>query len=357
MKNERESKAFYNWHCHAAMTLLRGYGDNMPLQEWLQNKIWPREAKLTPEDIYWSSRLALIEMIKSGTVGFCDMYWMDEETERAVNESGMRALIGVFVLSAMDEKTLDEKFERLAEKSEQNGLVRYCIAPHAIYTCEERLLTRCVKASEKYNVPLHMHLSETRQEVEECKRAHGGLTPVEYSERLGLLTERSIMAHCVHLSDSDIDILAKSGARCVHNPCSNMKLGSGTMRWQAMIDKDVRVVLGTDGVSSNNNLSMFDEMKVAALQQSLVNGVMSVNAKDVYDAATVPLWEGCENDRIYIKRDSAQMLPENDWYSNMVYGADTSVVTKVVCDGKTLMENGKVEGEEEVYNYFQSKKA
>lgn len=357
MDELRKCKAFYNWHCHAAMTLLRGYGDNMPLQEWLTTKIWPREATLTAEEIYWGSRLAIAEMIKSGIVGFCDMYWMENETERAAEEMGVRALIGITVMDNLGEERLDESFDRLAEKSEKEGKIRYCIAPHAIYTCSEKLLRRCAEASEKYNIPLQMHLSETRQEVDECKQAHGGLSPVEYCERLGLLTERSIFAHCVHLNEKDMELLAKGKSRCVHNPCSNMKLGSGTMKWRQMLDAGVHVVLGTDGTSSNNNLSMFDEMKTTALQQSLIHGVTSVNARDVLSAATEPLWNGCDKDYIYVRANAVSMLPNNDWSSNMVYSADTSVVEKVVCDGKTLMDNGKVDGEDEIREYFKTKKA
>ncbi len=357
MNDLKRCKAFYNWHCHAAMTLLRGYGDNMILQEWLTTKIWPREAKLTSEEIYWCSRLAIAEMIRSGVVGFCDMYWMENETERAAEEMGVRALIGITVMDNLGKERLDELFDRLAEKVEKKGRIRYSIAPHAIYTCGEKLLRRCAEASKWFNVPLQMHLSETRQEVEECKRAHGGLSPVEYCERLGLLSERAIFAHCVHLNEKDIELLAESKSRCVYNPCSNMKLGSGTMKWQQMLDAGVHIVLGTDGTSSNNSLSMFDEMKVAALQQSLVHGVTSVNAHDVLTAATEPLWDGCDNDSIYVRANSVSMLPENDWSSNMVYSADTSVVERVVCDGKTLMENGKVIGEEEIEEYFKTKKA
>ncbi len=339
-------RPFYNWHCHAAMTLLRGYGDNMPLQEWLQTRIWPREAKLTKEEIYDYSKLAIREMIGSGIVGFCDMYWMEEETVRAVEEMGVRANIGITVMDRMGERGLDEAFEkleRLVTQKRQGCKVTYSIAPHAIYTCGEKLLRRCAAISEKLGVTLQMHLSETKQEVVDCMAQHGGLSPVEYCERLGLLTSRAIFAHCVHLSDSDTRLLANTGAMCVHNPCSNMKLGSGTMRWREMIDAGVKIVMGTDGVSSNNNLSMFDEMKVAALQQSLVNGVTSVKAEEVLNAAQTP-FEEIENgeDYVLVRADAPQLMPENDRTSNLVYSADTSVVDTVVCGGKTLMRGGKI---------------
>ncbi len=205
---EGEGKAiippFYNGHTHAAMTLLRGYADDMPLFEWLHNHIWVAEAKITPQDVYAGSRLAILEMIKSGTVFFSDMYWDIEETIRAAGEMGIRAAIGVTFMDRLGEKKIQQNFDFL-HRWESSGLVQLTVAPHAIYTANESLLKLCAETARKLNLPFHIHLAETEQEVRDCVAAHG-TTPVRWLDSTGILSPNVVAAHVVHVDDEEITI-------------------------------------------------------------------------------------------------------------------------------------------------------
>ena len=354
--------AFYNNHTHSPMTLLRGYADDMELMDWLNNHIWPAEAKLQPEDIYWGTRLACIEMIHSGTVYFNDMYFLLPGTVRAVEESGLRATIGMFRNDAAPNRDMfiqesNELWERRDTLSKRIGL---SIAPHAIYTCNEKTLRECAEMSQQYGIQLHIHVAETQTEFDGCREQHGGMTPVEYLDTLGVLSERTFAAHSVHLTEHDMEILAERGVHCVFNPISNLKLMSGQMKLRQMLDKGVSVVLGTDGTSSNNNLSMFDEMKVASLVAKLANNSpIGAQVDEIYNLATKAGAESAgleagviEKDRladiVLLDANSPQLTPSYNLVSNLVYSADTSCVRTVICDGKILMRDGFIEGETEV---------
>lgn len=351
---------FYNLHCHAGMNILRGYCEDLPLFEWLQN-IWKREAELTAEDIYNGTRLAVLEMIKSGTVFFADMYWFHKDIVRAVDEMGIRCDVGVCFMDRLSQKEREENFQYIKDFSKENhSRITVSPAPHAIYTCSKELYQECFASAMDNGVYMQTHLSETQTEVEDCKKANNGLTPVEYLNSLGVLNDKTIAAHCVHFTEQDAEIFAKTQSVAVHNPCSNMKLSSGIFNMPMMKEKCVNIALGTDGCSSNNNLSMIEEMKFATLLAKV--GFMqadALTAHEVYKMATIngakaynlnagEIKEGMLADCILVNLSNERMTPNYDTIYNMVYSADSACVDTLICDGNILMENHYVQGEEEI---------
>ena len=356
---------FYNTHTHAAMTLLRGYADDMELFTWLNDYIWPAEAKLTEEDVYCGTRLAILEMIRSGTVFFSDMYWHQRGAIRAAEEMGVRAAIGLLYLSGSDGEVLERNRrsneELLASRGGDSGRIQVTYAPHAIYTVSELVLRRIAEDARANDLVIHIHASETPREVEECRAAHDGLTPIEYLDRLGILGRRTVLAHCTHLTDRDIELIRERRAVIAHMPCSNMKLCSGAFRFRDARDlAGCRVTIGTDGASSNNNLSMLDEMKFAALLAKHESGVpTAARDADVFNLATRcgaeaygidagVIAAGKLADAVLVKLDHPQMIGDYNLVANLVYSADSSVIDTVICDGRVLMESGRVENETEI---------
>lgn len=349
---------FYNGHCHSAMTLLRGYADDMLLDKWLNEYIWPFEAKMSAADIYAGSRLAILEMIKSGTVFFCDMYWDEEQTIRAAEEMDVRASIGVSMMDRLDHKTLKRNFEFLAEEHNYSSRISLNVAPHAIYTVGKELLCKCRDAAEKNNLTLSMHLAETQKEIDDCL-AENNTTPVRYLEKLGLLGENSVFAHVVHVDEDEAEILAKTKSVIVHNPASNMKLSSGVLKMSLLQEKGCRVMLGTDGTSSNNNLCMLDEMKLAALLAKVSDRPDLASADEIFEMATAKgaayfninagkIEEGKLADALLINLKNERLVPNYNLISNLVYSADCSCIDTVICDGQIIMQNHKVKGEGEI---------
>lgn len=356
---------FYNGHCHAAMNLLKGYADDMQLQPWLNNAIWPMEAKLTAHDIYVGSRLALLEMIKSGTVFFCDMYFEEMQTIRACHEMGVRAAIGVSVMTTPSDWTsakLEERFQRLANyaKLPPDELISYAVAPHAPYTVSDEVLVRCQQVADDLGFYLTIHLAETQGEFDSCRQLHNGLTPVQHLNSLGLLHSKSILAHVVYVTPQDREILAQTQAVSVHNPISNMKLASGAFHLQEMEKAGCRVILGTDGSSSNNNLDMLEEMKVAALLAKLSSANPEVaSATSIFDRATRQgaeafgidagvIAEGKLADALLVNLNDVRMVPNYNLISNLVYSADSSVIDTVICNGRIIMQDRVVPGEADI---------
>lgn len=350
---------FYNGHNHAAMTLLRGYADDMELNKWLTQYIWPAEAKLTPKDIEVGSRLAILEMIKSGTVFFSDMYWNREQTMKVVEEMGVRAVIGVTIADALTPPAvMEDSFKFLKNHTGESERVQLAVMPHAIYTVSENVLRRCADVAREENYLLHIHLSETAGEMENCLKQYG-MTPVDLMEKCGALNDRFIAAHCVHFNEADMKKFAAAGATAVLNPCSNLKLGSGIPQVSAMLKAGVHVALGTDGASSNNNLDMGEELKVLSLLAKGTAGAESLSAKDALKLATVntarayridagEIVEGKLADAILVDLNNERMVPCHDLISNWVYSADSRVIHSVICNGKFLMENHHVDGEEDI---------
>ena len=351
--------AFYNGHTHAAMSLLRGYADDMELSKWLNQYIWPLEAKLTDKDIEIGSRLAVLEMIKSGTVFFADMYWHREQTMKVVEELGIRATIGVTISDILIPPAgLKANFEFLEKHTGESERVKLSVMPHSVYMVSEEYLRRCIEMSEREKYPLHIHLSETESEVQNCKSQYG-CSPVELLERLGGLNERLHAAHCVCFSEKDTEIFAKSGATAILNPCSNLKLSSGIPPIVKLMDAGANLALGTDGDSSNNNLDMHEEMKLAALLAKVQGGAEKLPAPEALKMASVNvarmngidagvIVEGKLADGLLVRLDNERMVPCFDLISNWVYSADSGAIDSVICNGRFVMRGGHVDGEEDI---------
>ncbi len=340
--------ALYNTHTHAAMTLLRGYADDMPLQAWLQDYIWPFEDKLTPEDVMHGSEIAIREMVQSGTVFFNDMYFDIEETIDVVNRTGMRAAIGITVMENHSKTVTEGKKEFIREwQDPTGGRIRLVMAPHAIYTVGERKLRDCAAFAREHGMLLHIHLSETVKEVEDCLLEHG-TTPVRYLDRIGFLGPDVIAAHCVHVDDEEAAILAERGVTISHNPCSNMKLGSGVFPYRRMMQAGCRVTLGTDGASSGNNLDLREAMKFAALLAKAGGDPELLPAEEVFRWATRSgaeafgidagaIAEGKLADCLLIDLSDIRMQPCHHLVSNFVYSADSRCISHVLCDGRIIL--------------------
>lgn len=351
--------AFYNTHNHAAMTLLRGYADDLLLMEWLEKHIWPAEARFTDEHIRVGVRLACLEMIKSGTVLFNDMYWKEEVALPVVEAMGLRAALGVLLIDTQDSREQERNFGLLEQfVPKPDGRVSLAVAPHSVYTVSGELLRKSAEAARRNGQKIHIHLCETQGEVESCLKQHG-CTPVAYLDRMGFLGDDVIAAHVVHVTDEDIRLLAERGVTVAHCPVSNMKLSSGIAPVQKMLEAGCRVTLATDGCSSNNNLDMREEMKIAALLAKVSCGPQALPAGEVlrmatragaeafgWDAGAVE--EGRLADLILVRNDRACMTPMFHPESNWVYAADSSLIDTVICDGRMLMQGRKVEGEEEI---------
>jgi 5-methylthioadenosine/S-adenosylhomocysteine deaminase len=370
-KNKAAIPALFNAHTHAAMTLFRGYGDDMPLHEWLQEKIWPVEANLTKEDVYWGTKLACLEMIKSGTTFFNDMYWYWRSNARVVEEMGLRAALSAVFVDGFDEERGKEQIKeitRLYQESKRlSSRIIFALGPHSVYTVSEGSLCWVKEFSEKYNLLVHIHVAETEQEVADCIERYG-MRPVEYLQSIGFLSPRTIVCHCVHVTKKEIALLKENEVKIVHNPTSNMKLASGRrpMPYDEMKKAGLvsNISLGTDGCASNNNLDMFEEMKMACLVQKAFYGDPTVipaaecfnlatrNAAMTFRVNSGVIEEGKLADIVLVDLKKAELVPNHNLVSNLVYSANGSCVDTVICDGKVLMLNREVkvgdEDEEEI---------
>ncbi len=350
-----------NGHTHAAMTLFRGRGGDLPLMEWLENVVWPVEARLDADDVYWGTRLACVEMIRSGTVRFWDMYWQPGATARAVEDAGLRATIGapLFDLGAAAGA---EGLREVAERSlEQIGTTRELIAPalapHAVYTVSESSLRWVAEAAAERRLPVHIHLSETEDEVARCVEAHGA-RPAAYLDRLGLLGPRTLLAHGVWLDDAELELVAARGATVVTNPVANLKLAVGrAFPYLAAREAGVRVGLGTDGAGSNDSLDLFGDMKTfALLHKHEARDPAAVSAAEAWEIATGrrspllgggDLAQGRPADFLLVRSDGPE-LGLGDFTGGLVYAASGAVVDTTVVNGRVLMRGGEVEGADEV---------
>ncbi|MBF0357748.1 MAG: amidohydrolase [Magnetococcales bacterium] len=353
-----------NGHTHAAMSLFRGFGDDMQLMEWLQTRIWPAEAKLTEEDVYWGSRMACMEMIRSGTVAFEDMYWHFHGMAKAVEDSGLRAGVGAVMIDIAGEKQgqecRDQAVQYLEESGRYSDRVKFTLTPHAIYTVSAKSLSWSAEFSDKHNLPVHIHLSETAFEVSECIKQNG-VRPAVYLDQQGLLTPRTILAHGVYLDDDELELIAKRGSTIVSNPVSNMKLAvGGVFPYQKAAELGIPIGLGSDGAASNNSLDMFQEVKTFSLIQKHANNdptvLPSAKAWQVVTGVDAPLIgqgsgvlaAGENADILLLNRDEPEICPEHDFVSNLVYSATGHVVDTVIVAGKILMKNRVIDQELEI---------
>jgi len=354
-----------NTHTHAAMTLLRGYADDMHLQQWLSEKIWPLEAHLTGDHVYWGTKLACLEMIRSGTVAFNDMYFFMKDASRAVVESGIRAVLSHGIITFGSEEKMEAELKATEDlvhhlRSLNTPLVRPAIGPHAPYTVPPNHLSLCAEYSREENIILHTHLAETKQEVDDCQKDHG-MTPAALLDKTGCLSERTVAAHGCWLSEDDCRLLGERGAHIAHNPVSNMKLATGrAMPYQWLRERGVTVGLGTDGCSSNNNLDMLEEMKTAAICQKFFwNSDTLLPAREALAMATSSgakalgyhggeIKVGMSADIVLISLSHPSMVPLHNPVSNIVYSAQGGAVDTVLCNGKVLMHNRFIPEENEI---------
>ncbi len=355
--------AFYNGHTHAAMTLLRGYAEDLELGTWLSEHIWPAEATLTAEDVYAGTRLAILEMIKSGTVYFNDMYWEPSASAMAAIQMGVRADIGMLHISGPDGLP-NPRAEAgiaalLALEPALPDRISVTHAPHSPYATSAEQLAWIAADSARSGRRIHIHAAETADEVRDCIAAHG-MTPIAYLDSLGLVTPRSVLAHCVHLTDEDRAIIARRGAVIAHMAVSNLKLCSGFFEHARALDAGCRVILGTDGAASNNSLSMLGEMKTAALLAKsqagspLAGRDHAMLAAATYESAAAfgidagVIEPGKLADALLVDLDHHAMVGDYSLDANLVYAADPSVIDTVICDGQVLMQGRVVPGEREI---------
>ncbi len=345
-----------NSHTHLPMVLFRGIADDLPLAQWLSERIWPLEARLTEEDAYWGSLLGLAEMIRSGTTLFSDMYFHLDAIGRAVVESGMRATLAYGIIAPrLDGKGREEmnRAERMIMRFHRSneGLIQTAVAPHAWYTCAEEVWKEALKLAHKYKVPIHTHVAETRDEVANCY-VKNRVSPVELLERWGAFSVPVIAAHCVYVTPADIEILAEHMVNVAHCPKSNAKLGNGVAPLKKMHDAGLNIALGTDGAASNNSLDMLSELRFAALSAKAASkDPMVITAKDALMMASTAgakalNWEdtgrieqGKRADIALIDLELVEMTPAYDPISALVYSAGREAVSDVIVDGRFLMRN------------------
>ncbi|QJW44919.1 amidohydrolase [bacterium BFN5] len=346
---------FVNTHTHAAMTLFRSYADDMQLMDWLQTKIWPAEANLIAEDVYWGTQLAIAEMIKSGTTTFADMYFFMTEVAKAVEDTGIRAVLsrGMAGVAPTAQQALQESEEFYQQFNHSaEGRITVMLGPHAPYTCPPDYLKKVVSLAQNLGSEIHIHLSETVGEVEECKTKYGK-SPIALMDELGVFDCGVLAAHCVHVSESDISIMKNKNVRVAHNPGSNMKLASGVAPISEMLKAGLCVGLGTDGAASNNNLDMLEEIRLAALLHKVNNNdPLAIPAQTAvalateYGANAVGLGnivgqiaEGFKADIVLFDMNKLHWYPRHDRLSLLTYSAAASDVDTVIINGKIVLEN------------------
>lgn len=349
---------FINTHGHAAMTLLRSVADDLPLKSWLEEKIWPLEARLDSDRVYWGTMLAIAEMIRGGTTTFTDMYFFEDAVARAAEETGIRAVLsrGLVALGPNFNTALAESRDFVRSwQGRAGGRITTQLGPHAPYTCPQPHLDRILELAAELGVPLQIHVSETPGEVEGSYKQYGK-SPVEVLEEAGMFKFPVLAAHCVNISSKDADILARYDVRVAHNPTSNLKLGSGIAPVPELLAKGVTVGLGTDGAASNNNLDMLEEMRLAALIHKGVNNdptlISAAGALDMamrsgaralfLEGETGWISEGLKADLILIDLDKPHLTPRHNLEAHLVYSAQSADVSLVMVDGVILMENGRL---------------
>ncbi|MFR7985737.1 MAG: amidohydrolase [Clostridia bacterium] len=350
---------FVNTHAHSPMALMRGYGENMALQDWLNKKIFPFEAKLTGDAVYWATMLAMAESVRFGIVSTTDMYYFSEDMVRAIAESGTKNNLSRSITcfddselweleSAKEMKSLFETYHNA-----EGGRIKVDMSIHAEYTSTPKIVRQMAEYTSSIGANMHVHLSETQSEHEECKARHG-MTPAAYFNRLGLFETPTTAAHCVWIEGDDFEILKEKGVTVASNPVSNMKLASGVCNVPKLLDMGINVSLGTDSVASNNSLNYIEEMKYfATAAKERVKDPTAVTPKQALRAATSSgaqsqgrsdtgvLARGKKADLIVLDISGPHMHPVHSLINNLVYSASGSDVVLTMADGKILYENGK----------------
>ncbi len=363
-----------NTHTHSAMTYFRGLADDKDLKDWLENYIWPAEGKNVNKDfVRKASELACLEMIKSGTTCFNDMYFFARETLEVADKCGIRAIAGELIIdfptpSCKNANEAINKNKELIKDFKNEELLRVSMNPHSIYICNENNLREVSRVVKENNLITHIHISETKKEVDDCMNLHG-ISPVAYLDSIGFLNENLVAAHSVWLSDKDLEIFSERGVKVSHNPISNMKLASGVMPASKMIDKGIVVSLGTDGVASNNTLDLFEEIKIYALLHKVQDlEPTKASAREVITMATIngakalgwdkeigSLEVGKQADLITIDLNKPHLQPIYDPYSHLAYAVNGSDVENVIINGRIVMRERVVKTLDEEKVLFDAK--
>ncbi len=347
----------FNAHTHLAMTLFRGYAEDMPLMDWLEKKIWRAERKLTPKDVYWGSMLGILEMLKTGTTAFSDLYIHMDEVAKAVGETGIRAVLCYGMADRGDKEKAEKELKIGTEFIKNwdnafNGRIKAIYGPHAPYTCTPEFLKEVKLKANELKTLVHIHVSETKQEVEEIRRTYGK-TPVRLLEEIGFLDDNTIIAHGIWLDDEELEILKKKKVSVAHCPVSNLKLASGIARIVDMVRLGINVCLGTDGAASNNTYNLFEEIKLTSLLQKVATGrADALHAKDVLEMATKngykaykidggELKQGKLADIVLLER-KFNYCPVYDPLHSIVYASYGCEVSHVIVDGELIVEDGIV---------------
>ena len=357
-RNSFTTPGFVNAHTHAAMTLFRSYADDMALLDWLQQKIWPAEAKLVAEDVYWGTQLAIAEMLASGTTAFADMYFFMDQVAKACQETGMRASLSRGLIEA-DGPQQDQRFEENEQlfvdyHGAADGRITVMLGPHAPYTCPPVCMKKVVAMAQRLGAEIHVHLAETQWEVDQSMKKYGK-SPVAVLNELGVFERGTLAAHCVWVSPEDIEILAAKKVRVVHNPASNMKLASGAAPVAAMLAAGVTVALGTDGATSNNNLDMLEEVRMASFLQKLnrmdptVLPTRQVLALATQGGAAAlgqadslgKIAPGYKADLAIFDMSAPHWCPQHDLASMLAYAANAADVSHTLVDGRVLYRKGE----------------
>ena len=350
-----------NTHCHIPMTLFRSLADDLELDSWLNDHIWPMEANLNSEYTYNGALLGALEMIKSGTTTFSDMYFYMGDVARAIDKAGIRAVLSYGMIDFGDGEKRENEFRENIDliknyNNTSDGRITTMFGPHSIYTTSPELIKRVRSEANKYNVGIHIHMNETQKEIKDSIELNG-MRPFEYLDDLGFLSSDVVAAHCVWLSDNEISLIKENDVKVSHNPCSNAKLASGIAPVSKLLENDICVSIGTDGASSNNNLDMFEEMKFAALLQKVSTLDPEVlSAEQTVAAATIngaralgldkdigSIEEGKKADIILVDTNRPNFTPlGNSLCANIVYSANGDNVDTTICNGQILMENRKL---------------
>ncbi|MBQ9280392.1 MAG: amidohydrolase [Clostridia bacterium] len=347
-----------NAHTHVGMSLFRGCADEHELMTWLENDIWPVENKMTASDVYSASMLSGIEMIKSGTTTFNDQYFFEEETARMAEKLGLRAILSRCIIGEGE-----EALKRIAEAealynnwhNKCDGRIKICVGIHAPYTCPPDTIRRSVELADRLGSPIHIHYLETKDEVKQMKEKYN-MTSTEYLRKGGVFNYHVMLAHGVHIDDVSLHTLKDISGGIIHNPVSNMKLGSGFADVRKLRSNGINVALGTDGQGSTNTLDMFEEIKLAAyLQKGMYHSANAISGEDVLKMATIEgarvlgidsevgsLEENKKADIIIIGMDKAHLQPVHDIYSLLAYSVNGADVETSIIDGKIVMENRNV---------------
>lgn len=355
---------FVNMHAHSSMSLMRGVGEDMLFHEWL-SKIWQMEANLDEEFIYWGTKVACLEMIKTGTTTFNDQYWFQNQSAKAAAEAGLKAGICYIICDRMDPSSFsrikDECLQSYEESLSWPQEAQFLVCCHAIYSVSDEMLKWGIDFARKHNLRMHIHLSETEKEVKDCMEQHGGLSPVEYLEEMGFLGPDVIAAHTLWLTDKDVEILGKHNVTCVHNINSNLKLASGyRFRYKELKEAGANVCLGTDGCASSNNLDILEAMKTSAIVQKAwrqdpstlpldeLFACATVNGAKALGLNTGTIEEGRFADISIVDTDNSFFLSPAPFLGNLVYSAHSDCIDSVISNGRFVMRHREINDEKEI---------